>query len=657
MTRRPGKIAAWLAAAILVVVYALVVWWGGPDDSPPDELPAPTHLQIVDLQPTSPRPGAALIVRFAPPTAKGAAAEASALQLLVRDHTLDPIEQDRDEVVFRLPKELATGRAELVLARGAERSPAKEIEIDTVSQRKIVRNVLGGLGLVILGLFMLTKALRRRAGRTLRRQVDSLTASTPRSFGVGALVGGLTQSSTFTAALGLPFVERNLMSFQAALTLLLGAHLGAAAIGSVLPLAGTKDAPLILMVGVILRLAAVDRRERASANLVMGLGVLLHGVYTLRTGFAPLAELPAMLELRQLDPATLTGLALAASIGALGGLAMQGAGVMFVVVLSVAQATSLLTLPQALALLAGVPLGSALSSMLVSWPLGRSARRLGIAHAAVALVMISISWLVLPWLPDLTAAALRTDPEATSYGKKLLHPEVGGHLALGFVTMQLVATAAVVPLVSWISARLQPQHARVQAGRKAQPLSWVEVLASYTRALDSIHRALLGMPGAPAEVDGHLAKARAMIERHVGREPEVHDSDHADMLVSLLALQHAMEHIGFTAARIHRRGIHLGGEHSELIEALHQAVARGLEVAQILVAHGAGPDLDELRTAEIRTNSLEANLREAAAREVAEREVADARQALLFAELGSGYEVVANQLYRLNMSLVPEEEF
>jgi hypothetical protein len=393
--------------------------------------------------------------------------------------------------------------------------------------------------------------------------------------------------------------------------------------------------------------------------LVIGLGLLLHGIYMLRTGFAPLAEHPSiLLELRHIDPTSAWGLLLAASIGAAIGVATQGPGPVFVLVLSVAQSTSLLSMSQALAFLAAVPMGSALSSVLLSSTMGTQARRLAVGHVILALAMLLTSWLLIPFLPGWVATLVDGDPTAIAYGKKVLHPDMALHLAASFVGMQVIATLAVLPLVRPLSHRMRPEFSR--GGTRdltGRGPSLRGILEGQRQALDYAQKVWMGDGGDLSALDAQLEQTRRLAEKHLERDPRLRDDGHDGILLSLMSVQQSIEHLRDTTGRLPRRGWTLEGKPRETIAGLHELVRSGITGAIALLEDEGGPGIDELRSREIDANAREADLRKSIESDMNKLKGGDARRLLLFAELASAYEGVGNQVYRLGMALAPDDDF
>lgn len=641
-------------ALALVLGYFAVSWMGDrePEAGPSAEILAGPRPTIVDIHPPSVPPGGTVVVRF---DSSSAASEGAQVSGRIAGLELAALEVRGDEAVFRVPA-LAHGEAGLSVVVNGLESPPRPLSIEPLNYAKIMRNIVGGLALVVLGLLTLSRAFRHRAGATLRRRIGSLTRSMRSSLSFGAVIGGVTQTSTLAAALALPSAERHLLSFRSAVTLVLGAHLGAVAVGAVLPLAATREAPLVIAVGVILRLTASEKRGRSTAKLITGLGLLLYGAHTLRSGFAPLAEQPSwLLELRELDVGGPGGLLLTAVLGAAAAFVVQSPGVVFVVVLSVSQATSFLGVDQALAILVGTSAGSAMSTTLVSWPLGQTSRRVALVHGVLALATVVVMWLMIPWLPDVVAAVLGTDPTEIDRGKKILHPNVGLHLSVAFIAMQWLSTLLVLPAVAPLSRKLRPAHARIETRDiPASEIPIGTVVIGQKAALEGMQRALEGDKNAPAEVDAQLERTRSLADAHLGNTTR--SSAATETLISILAVQQSLEQVRYTVARAARRGVRLDGEGGRFINELHAQLLAGFEDASTLLGGGGGPDIDELRRREIEINASEAAFREFLQAQIDASDDEDMSAKLLrMAELANGYETVGNQLYRLGLGLIPEE--
>jgi len=90
-------------------------------------------------------------------------------------------------------------------------------------------SILGGVGLFLLGMAVMTDGLKALAGTALRRLL-SRAASTPiRATALGVVVTLIGQSSTATTTTTIGLVSAGLLSFTRAIGVVFGANLGTTA--------------------------------------------------------------------------------------------------------------------------------------------------------------------------------------------------------------------------------------------------------------------------------------------------------------------------------------------------------------------------------------------------------------------------------------------
>ena len=90
-----------------------------------------------------------------------------------------------------------------------------------------VISVLGGVGLFLIGMTVMTEGLRALAGSALRTVLGKAAATPLRGSFWGALVTLLVQSSSATTMTTIGLVSAGLLTFQQGLGLVFGANVGA----------------------------------------------------------------------------------------------------------------------------------------------------------------------------------------------------------------------------------------------------------------------------------------------------------------------------------------------------------------------------------------------------------------------------------------------
>lgn len=263
-----------------------------------------------------------------------------------------------------------------------------------------VSTVLGGIGLFLLGMVLMTDGLKTLAGDALRRVLARFTGSPLKAVAAGAGITALVQSSTATTLATISFVSAGLLSFTGAIGVIIGANIGTTSTGWLVSLLGLKFSigavalPLVA-VGALLRL--VGRGRTVHAGLVLaGFGLIFVGIDTLQLGMAGLTD--------RMD------LGLAPATGLLPRLWLVAVGAAMTVVMqssSAATATTLtalaggaIGLDQAAALVIGQNIGTTVTAGFAAIGASVPARRTALMHAMFNIGAGAIAFAILPWFVD-----------------------------------------------------------------------------------------------------------------------------------------------------------------------------------------------------------------------------------------------------------------
>jgi len=155
----------------------------------------------------------------------------------------------------------------------------------------IVAGLLGGIGLFLLGMHMLTEGLKLAAGRALEGLLERGTATPLRGLGAGMTMTALVQSSTAVTVASIGFVNTGLLSLQNAMWVIFGSNVGTtlnAWLVAALGFSFRIDAFALPFVGIgaILMLAGRTLRQRALGQALAGFGVLFLGIDALKDTFS-----------------------------------------------------------------------------------------------------------------------------------------------------------------------------------------------------------------------------------------------------------------------------------------------------------------------------------------------------------------------------------
>jgi len=276
-------------------------------------------------------------------------------------------------------------------------------------------SVLGGVGLFLLGMTVMTEGLKTLAGSALRATLSKAAATPLHGSFWGAVVTLLTQSSSATTMTTIGLVSAGLLTFQQGLGLVFGANVGTTGTGWLVALIGvrvslTAAALPMIFVGALTKLLARGRISGVGAALA-GFGLVLFGLTTLQQGMGGLAErlhpadLPAVLE----GPdarwwSALFGVLVLVAIGLVMTALMQSSTAAVAVTLSAYYAGAI-GLDQGFALIIGQNIGTATSSALAAIGASATAKRLAIAYVLFKLIAALIALVLFPVITPLLLRA------------------------------------------------------------------------------------------------------------------------------------------------------------------------------------------------------------------------------------------------------------
>jgi phosphate:Na+ symporter len=260
----------------------------------------------------------------------------------------------------------------------------------------VIASLLGGLGLFLLGMVLMTDGLKAAAGERLRAALGRLTGGPGRAVLTGVVVTALVQSSSATVLATIGFVSAGLLTFPRAAGLILGASLGTTSTGWLVAIVGLKlnlgaAALPFVALGALLRL--LGRGRWAAIGLALaGFGLVFFAVSVLQEGMATLAT--------RLDPAMLPGTSLAGrsalvALGVAMTVAMQSSSAAMATTLT-AFHTGTIGLAQGASLVIGQSIGTTVTAGLAAIGAAVPARRTALVHVIFNAVAGLVALVLLP---------------------------------------------------------------------------------------------------------------------------------------------------------------------------------------------------------------------------------------------------------------------
>src|SRR5262250_751190 len=279
--------------------------------------------------------------------------------------------------------------------------------------------ILGGVGLFLLGMSVMTSGLKALAGTRLRTTLSKMAATPLSGAFWGALVTLIVQSSSATTMTTIGLVSAGLLTFAQGLALVFGANVGTTGTGWLIALIGvrgslTAAALPMIFVGALIKLLGRGRASAAGAALA-GFALVLFGLTTLQQGMGGLAErlhptdLPLVFGPDVSWWASLFGVLALVVIGVAMTTVMQSSTAAIAVTLS-AYFAGAIGLDQSCALIIGQNIGTATSSALAAIGASSTAKRLALAYILFKLIAAVIALVLFPvTIPLLVRASATID--------------------------------------------------------------------------------------------------------------------------------------------------------------------------------------------------------------------------------------------------------
>jgi phosphate:Na+ symporter len=160
--------------------------------------------------------------------------------------------------------------------------------------KEMIFGTVGGLGLFLFGMGLMSDGLKKVAGRKLKNILGSLTKHRLIAVLVGAGVTCLIQSSSATTVMTVGFVNAGLLTLKQALCVVLGANIGTTFTAWLVSIFGvfkiTNYVLPILGVGFFLSILSKRQNARSIGQILLGFGVLFLGIHFMKEGFGGLKE-------------------------------------------------------------------------------------------------------------------------------------------------------------------------------------------------------------------------------------------------------------------------------------------------------------------------------------------------------------------------------
>lgn len=259
--------------------------------------------------------------------------------------------------------------------------------------------LIGGLGLFLLAVGMITDGLKLAAGNTLRNMLGQWTNTPLRGIITGFTFTAIVQSSSAVTLAIIGFVNAGLLSMRQAIGVVFGSNIGTTVTGWLVAIIGFKlniDAFALPLVGVgmVMRLTGGMRRLGGFGTALAGFGLFFIGIDVLKNAFESFV---LIIDLQRFTSEGLSGVLLFLSIGFLMTLLTQSSSAAIAITLTAATG-GVVGIYAAAAMVIGANVGTTSTAMFSVIGATANAKRVAAAHVAFNLITAVVALAIMPIL-------------------------------------------------------------------------------------------------------------------------------------------------------------------------------------------------------------------------------------------------------------------
>jgi len=261
----------------------------------------------------------------------------------------------------------------------------------------LVFELVGGLGIFLLGMKNMSEGMQAVAGNSLRRMISVVTTHRLLATSVGVLVTCVVQSSSITTVMVVGFVNSGVMKLSQAIGVIMGANIGTTITGWILVLKVGKYGLPILGLSAFVYLFSKGDRRRYWSMFFMGVGMVFFGLEIMKDACAFIKEMPEFATwFQRFQADSYLGVLKCALVGCIMTTVVQSSSATLGITISLAF-QGIISYETAAALVLGENIGTTITAYLASLGATTNARRAAYFHVIFNLAGVFWITLIFHW--------------------------------------------------------------------------------------------------------------------------------------------------------------------------------------------------------------------------------------------------------------------
>lgn len=328
--------------------------------------------------------------------------------------------------------------------------------LELILNQKLIFGLMGGLGLFLFGMKIMSEGLQKIAGSRMRKILSALTSNRIVGTLVGIAVTAMVQSSSATTVMVVGFVNAGLMSLVQSIGVILGANIGTTITAQLIAFKITKYALPAIGIGAGFKLFTKNQKWSYFGEILLGFGLLFFGLSVMKHAFDPLKTSD---EFRQLFMIVGDNHLIGVMIGAVLTMIVQSSSA--TIGITIALATSgILSFDASVALILGENIGTTITANLAAIGTNLAARRTAFAHFLFNSLGVCYMLLFFPFFLNFISSmtpgdadfVIQTHDQVARMGGELGDkPFIARHIANTHTMFNIVNTIIFLPLVGLLA--------------------------------------------------------------------------------------------------------------------------------------------------------------------------------------------------------------
>ncbi|MDT8285522.1 MAG: Na/Pi cotransporter family protein [Elusimicrobiales bacterium] len=310
--------------------------------------------------------------------------------------------------------------------------------------------LLGGLGVFLLGLEIMSEGLQKTAGQKLRKMLAMATNNRFAGTLSGFAVTSIVQSSSATTVMVVGFASAGLLTLSQSLGVIFGANIGTTVTAWIVSLLGFKVkisafALPIIGIGFFSRFIKRWKWPHRVGEVMVGFGLLFLGLDLIKEGIPDLRNSPEVLAwIARFSPEDLLPRLALVGVGTALTVIFQSSSAVMAVTIAAA-AKGIIGFPAAAALVLGENIGTTITANLAAIGAPNTAKQAALGHLMFNL--LGVTWAILLFGP-MTGLVDRIVP-GSPYGltEAALLAAIPLHISAFHTVFNIVNTGVMLPFI------------------------------------------------------------------------------------------------------------------------------------------------------------------------------------------------------------------